>query len=165
MSISADETNNVANFDVAGIADMWQRFTSELIGSQSSPTNEFNDHDRGRAQAYCDRIVAYIGLVAPDNETNPLDLPQTHPSTYPYQPFSNDDDIAGIENLIMKQVVRQMKAGHTEITKSQSADRASGLGPGDKTRQLALVANIKAMIEFGADTIDMPENPGNIPAV
>ena len=45
----------VANFDIAGAADLIVTFANELFASQSARQAEFNLHDRQRTTAYFDR--------------------------------------------------------------------------------------------------------------
>ncbi len=62
---------SVANFDIAGAADRLVTFANEVIASQSARQAEFNEHDRGRASAYLDRLESYVEVIA--NPANPLD--------------------------------------------------------------------------------------------
>lgn len=145
----------VTNFDIAGVGDRTVQFAEELLKSQSAGQAEFNVHDRGRATAHCDRVLSFLTLVTAD--PNPLDLPKTHPTSYPVRDFLDDDAVDSIENTTVKDVVRRWKAAHTEAVGSQSADRASGVQAQDLGRLVALIEAIKLLVEFGADTPDIPE--------
>lgn len=87
---------SIANFDIAGAADRIVTFANEIIASQSARQAEFNEHDRGRATAYLDRLGFYIGVISVP--ADPLDLPKTHPTSYPIAAFPADDEINAIEN-------------------------------------------------------------------
>ncbi len=156
-------STTVANFDIAGVVDRIVTFASELIASQSAVQAEFNVHDRGRASNYLDRLEAYVGVISePDN---PLDLPKTHPTAYPVTDFPPDEDINGIENAEVRDLVRRFKAGYIELVQSQSKDRASGIFDADKTRLMALIENARGIIAFAETSVDLPENPGDVSAV
>jgi hypothetical protein len=154
---------SVANFDVAGAADRIVTFANELIASQSAKQAEFNVHDRDRSSDYLDRLESYIGVIAqPDN---PLDLPKTHPTAYPVTDFPVDEQINVIENAEVRDLVRRFKAGYVEFVHSQSKDRASGIFAADKTRLDALIENSRGIIAFGQASVDLPENPADVPAI
>lgn len=156
-------STTVANFDIAGAADRIVTFANELIASQSARQAEFNVHDRDRASAYLDRLEAYVGVIS--EPANPLDLPKTHPTAYPVTDFPPDEQINAIENAEVRDLVRRFKAGYTELVKSQSKDRASGIFEADKTRLLTLIENARGIIAFGSESVDLPENPGDVPAL
>jgi hypothetical protein len=148
--------STVANFDVAGIADRMTRFALELLSCQSAHNVEFNLHDRERAMSYLLRIEQYLNLISDPND--PLDLPRTHPSNYPVSEFPEDASINGVENGLVKDLVRRYKAAYIEVVNSQSKDRSSGMLEADKTRIMALIDNSKGIINFGETTLDLPEN-------
>ncbi|MFW6061194.1 MAG: hypothetical protein ACOC93_00140 [Planctomycetota bacterium] len=154
--------STVANFDVAGAADRVVTFARELIASQSARQAEFNSHDRGRATAYLGRLESYVGVIS--TPSNPLDLPKTHPSSYPVADFPADEEINAIENAEVRDLVRRFKAGYVELIHSQSKDRATGIFEADKGRLEALIENAKGIISFGAESVDLPENPADVPA-
>ncbi len=155
--------NTVANFDIAGAADRIVTFASELIASQSARQAEFNVHDRERGIAYLDRLQSYVDIIS--QPSNPLDLPKTHPTSYPVTDFPADESINVIENAEVRDLVRRFKAGFVELVNSQSKDRASGIFEADKTRLIALIDNAKGIIAFGQDSMDLPENLADVPAV
>lgn len=152
---------NVANFDVAGAADRLVRYAQELIGSQSASQAEFNEHDRGRATQYLDRLLAY--MIAVNQPDNPLDLPRTHPTAYPVDELPADENINAIENAEVRDLVRRLKAAYTELTQSQSKDRASGFMAQDQERISKLVENARKIIDLGQVVIDLPEQAGETP--
>ena len=156
-------STTVANFDIAGAADRIVTFANELIASQSARQAEFNVHDRDRATAYLDRLEGYVGVIS--EPANPLDLPKTHPTAYPVTDFPPDDDINGIENAEVRDLVRRFKAGYVELVQSQSKDRASGIFDADKTRLMTLIENARGIIAFAGTSVDLPENPGDVPAL
>ena len=153
---------SVANFDIAGAADRISTFAREVIASQSARQAEFNEHDRTRASAYLDRLESFIAVIS--NPSNPLDLPKTHPSAYPIAEFITDEDINAIENAEVRDLVRRFKAAHVELINSQSKDRATGIFESDQTRLEALIENARGIITFGENSVDLPENPGDVPA-
>ena len=154
---------SVANFDIAGAADRIVTFAREVIASQSARQAEFNEHDRTRATSYLDRLESYVSVIA--NPSNPLDLPQTHPTPYPMAVFPEDDEINAIENAEVRDLVRRFKAAHVELINSQSKDRATGIFQHDQSRLEALIENARGIIAFGESSVDLPENPADVPAV
>jgi len=154
---------SVANFDIAGAADRIVTFANEVLASQSARQAEFNLHDRDRASAYLDRLESYVSVIA--NPTDPLDLPKTHPSSYPVADFPTDEDINVIENAEVRDLVRRFKAAHVELVNSQSKDRATGIFEADRTRLEALIENARGIIAFGQTSVDLPENPGDVNAL
>lgn len=147
---------NVANFDVASLSDHYVAFTKEIVKSQSARQAEFTENDRNRAMSYLDRIQTQADLIADTK----LDLPSSHPETYPVAAYPPDEDINSIENSIVKAVLRRFKAGYTELVRSQSKDSASGLHVADKRRLDELIAATKELVNFGENTLDLPENTG-----
>jgi len=154
---------SVANFDIAGAADRINTFAREVIASQSARQAEFNSHDRDRATAYLDRLESYVGVIS--NPSNPLDLPKTHPSSYPIADFPTDEEINAIENAEVRDLVRRFKAAHVELINSQSKDRATGIFDSDRSRLEALIENARGIIAFGQTSVDLPENPGDVNAL
>lgn len=147
---------NVANLDVVSMADWCVKFARELVVSQSARTAEFAEFDRNRATDYLGRIQNYADLAAEVK----LDLPATHPGSYPVAEFIPNEDINAIENAVVKNVLRRIQALYNELTKSQSKDSATGLHPADKSRLDSLLAETKKVIDFGETTLDLPENTG-----
>jgi hypothetical protein len=156
-------STTVANFDIAGAADRIVTFANELIASQSARQAEFNVHDRDRSTAYLDRLENYVGVIS--EPANPLDLPKTHPTAYPVTDFPPDEEINAIENAEVRDLVRRFKAGYVELVQSQSKDRASGIFDADKTRLMTLIENARGIIAFGGTSVDLPENPADVPAI
>jgi len=154
---------SVANFDIAEAADRIVTFSREVIASQSARQAEFSEHDRARATAYLGRLESYVGVIS--NPANPLDLPKTHPSAYPIAEFPTDEEINVIENAEVRDFVRRFKAAHVELVNSQSKDLATGIFEADRSRREALIENARGIIAFGQSSVDLPENPGDVPAL
>lgn len=154
---------NVMNFDVAGAADRLVAYGKELIACQSARQAEFVIHDRERAAAYLDRLLAFMDAVnLPDN---PLDLPKTHPTAYSVAVFPANEAIEAVENAEVKDLVWRLKAAYVEITESQSKDRASGFERADHERIKQLVENAREIIKLGETPIDLPEQVDERPVV
>lgn len=153
----------VKNFDVAGVVDRLARYASELVVSQSASNAEFNEHDRGRATKYLDRLTAYMDAV--NTPANPLDLPKTHPTDYPVKDFTPDEAVNAIENAEVRDLVRRLKAAYTELSESQSRDRVSGFLVTDHDRIKALVENARNIVALGVNTEDLPEQIDGPPPV
>lgn len=151
----ADETT-VANCDVASIADYCAKFGQELIDSVSARTAEFSEHDRIRATSYLERINNLSELVGAQK----LDLPKSHPDAFPVMPFPSAETVNGIENTMVKTVVRRFKALHTELLEGQSKDMSSGLHDADLVRIQAAVEATQEVVDFAETTLDIPENTG-----
>lgn len=146
----------VANFDIVTIADYCVGFSGELISSQSARQAEFTQFDRDRAKSYLERIKAFVALVGEKK----LDLPKSHPGAYPVAAFPEDEKIDALENQVVKGVLRRFKAAYTEVVGSQSKDMASGMHAADITRVNALIDATLELVDFGADTLDLPEDTG-----
>jgi hypothetical protein len=150
-------SNSVANFDVAGLADRFLLFANEIINCQSAVQVEFNVHDQKRGLSYMAELTRWLDIISLPND--PMDLPKSHPGSYPVLDFVTDDNINKTENPIVRDLLRRLKAGWTELVGSQSSDRTTGLNPADKVRLTALIANIVGVLEASIQTLDMPENP------
>ena len=96
---------------------------------------------------------------------NPLDLPKTHPTAYPVADFPADELTNAIENAEVRDLVRRFKARYTELVQSQSKDRASGIFEADRKRLETLIENTLGIVAFGESSVDLPENPGDVPAI
>ena len=70
-----------------------------------------------------------------------------------------------IENAEVRDLVRRFKAAHVELVNSQSKDRATGIFEHDRSRLEALIENARGIIAFGENSVDLPENPADTPAV
>ncbi len=147
----------IANMDVAGLGDRLAAFAEEMCTCQSAGQVEWNSHDQGRARTYMEYIRSYLEVLTKPND--PLDLPRSHPGSFPVRPFVPAERVELIENVAVKDIVRRFQAGYQELLGSQSKDRSTGLTGPDKVRMLALIENTLGIIEFGTSGLDLPENP------
>ncbi len=150
---------SVKNFDVVGVCDRVVRFAQEMILSTSSSYSEFTKHDRIRLESYIEAIDGY--MVAFSKPEDPLDAPATSPHDYPLMDFPPEEKINKIDNLCVKDLVRRLRAIHVELAKSQSRKRVSGFLPFEHGRIKPLLENMQGVIDFGATTLDMPEDTGD----
>lgn len=147
----------VMNQDVAGLAERADEVIYEIAKSQSANLTDMRPFDRTRITEYnlmLNRYAAWI-VDAPD-----IDLPETHPRSYPIIYISAEVD-ADVENKAIRDLVRMYRALITEMTNSQSARAANGLTLHDKRRFDLVMEKIgKFLNDYVDETqpIDMPES-------
>lgn len=154
----------VKNLDVAHLADMLTRDMREVSRCQSASANVFIPADRNRLKAYLEQYQGYIDwAVAKSRDDggafNTMDMPRTHPTNYDLQPELPDVE-GGVENELVRTILRHFSAMRYEIIHSQSANLASGLLPADKQRMESFVDRLMKLIEEYIDKIipvDQPE--------
>lgn len=153
--------NQVSNMDVAGLCDRTTLFANELIKSQSAFNGGFFlETDRVRLASYLDRLESFA--VAANSQ--PLDLPKIHNVGFSLlKMFPTDGEIEAVENQDVKDIIRRLKALWIDMSESQSADLASGLNRFDLARFKSLVESCRAMLAMSGESIDLPENSGNVP--
>jgi hypothetical protein len=150
-----------ANFDTCAIADRLTRIALEVFTSASATNGSvYLDSDLNRARTYLDLIQSNLDRVrAPQ-----LDLPKSHGFLYSIlMTFPSDEDIVGVENQYVKEVLRRLQALWIEVITSQSADLQSGINEFDYLRCSAIVDSINAVLNDATTPYDFPENPGNVP--
>lgn len=161
LELEEGEAVKVTNMDVASLCDRLARYGYEIIKSQSSiGTGNLNIADVGRWGTYLDRIDAML-----DNySVPPLDLPKSHPNDHwRVRGFPTNWE-AVVENNSVRDVVRRIRAMHTELVNSTSKDQSSGIGDHDVTRLKAITANTRNLLEITSPAIDMPEQSADINA-
>lgn len=153
--------SQVSNMDVAGLCDRTTVFARELIASQSAFNGGFFlDNDRARLSTYLERLDAFAGAA----NAAPLDLPKIHNVGYSLlKAFPTDEQIEAVENQDVKDIIRRFKAIWVEMSESQSADLASGINRFDLARFQAVLDSCRALLSLSGDSIDLPENRGNVP--
>jgi hypothetical protein len=153
--------SQVSNMDVAGMCDRITVYTRELIASQSAFNGGFFlESDRARLATYLDRLESFATAA----NSQPLDLPKIHNVGFSLlKQFPTDQEIEGVENQDVKDIVRRMKALWVDMSESQSADLASGVNRFDLLRFKALIDSCRALLAMSGDSIDLPENLGNVP--
>ncbi|MGA1225395.1 MAG: hypothetical protein ACO31E_12620 [Phycisphaerales bacterium] len=151
----------VSNMDVAGLCDRVTVYARELIASQSAYNGgQFLEQDRLRLATYLERLESFA--VAANSA--PLDLPKIHQVGYSLlKEFPTDAEIERVENQDCKDIVRRFKALWVDLSESQSADLASGINRFDLARFRAIVDSSRALLAVATDSIDLPENIGNVP--
>ncbi|MEE4280406.1 MAG: hypothetical protein V2I41_00575 [Pseudomonadales bacterium] len=147
----------VMNQDVAGLAERADEVIYEIAKSQSANLTDMRPFDRTRISEYNLMLNRYAAWVtdAPD-----IDLPETHPRSYPIKYISSDTD-ADVENKAIRDLIRMYRALITEMTNSQSARAANGLTVHDKRRFDLVMEKIgKFLADYVDETqpIDMPES-------
>lgn len=148
--------------DIAGLCDRTTVYARELIASQSAFNGGFFlESDRARLATYLDRLEAFA--VAANSQ--PLDLPKIHNVGFSLlKQFPTDVEIENVENQDVKDILRRLKALWIDMSESQSADLASGVNRFDLGRFRAIVESCRALLAMSGDSIDLPENLGNVPA-
>jgi hypothetical protein len=145
----------VYNHDVAGLHARLNRFLTELALSQSNGSSQVLEHDQSRLQSYIAAIRSYMGWV----EAQPtLDLPETHPTTYPLDP---DPAIPEIENESIRDVLRMITLAREELVNGQSARMASNFVKFDSARVRAVVDKVENFLTAYIQTttpLDFPES-------
>ena len=151
----------VSNMDIAGMCDRITVYTRELIASQSAYNGGFFlESDRERLATYLDRLESFATAA----NSQPLDLPKIHNVGFSLlKQFPTDTEIEAVENQDVKDIVRRMKALWVDMSESQSADLASGVNRFDLLRFKALIDSCRALLAMSGDSIDLPENLGNVP--
>ena len=154
--------SQVSNMDIAGLCDRTTVYARELIASQSAFNGGFFlESDRARLATYLDRLEAFA--VAANSQ--PLDLPKIHNVGFSLlKQFPTDVEIENVENQDVKDILRRLKALWIDMSESQSADLASGVNRFDLGRFRAIVESCRALLAMSGDSIDLPENLGNVPA-
>jgi hypothetical protein len=152
--------NQVSNMDIAGLCDRVTVYAKELIASQSAYNGGlFLEQDRMRLATYLDRLETFA-LAA---NSAPLDLPKIHNVGFSLlKTFPTDVEIEAVENQDCKDIVRRFKALWVDLSESQSADLASGINRFDLARFRAIVESCRALLAVATESIDLPENIGNV---
>ena len=153
--------SQVSNMDIAGLCDRATVYARELIKSQSAFNGGFFlETDRVRLASYLDRLESFATAA----NSQPLDLPKIHNVGFSLlKAFPNDGEIEAVENQDCKDIIRRLKALWIDMSESQSADLASGINRFDLGRFKALVESCRALLAMSGDSIDLPENSGNMP--
>lgn len=153
--------SQVSNMDIAGLCDRVTVYARELISSQSAFNGGlFLEQDRLRLATYLDRLESF----AVASNQSPLDLPKIHNVGFSLlKQFPNDQQIEGVENQDCKDIVRRLKALWVDMSESQSADLASGINRFDLMRFQAIVESCRALLAVATESLDLPENNGNVP--
>lgn len=151
----------VSNMDVAGICDRTTSYAVEVAKSQSAAQGGvWLPFDRDRVATYLDRLEFYIQTA---NKT-PMDLPKSHNYEQSMlKPFPLNTELESIENQDVKDLLRRLRQLWLECANCQSADLASGINKFDVQRQLAVINSARDVLNMGGESMDLPENPGNIP--
>ena len=151
----------VSNMDIAGMCDRITVYTRELIASQSAFNGGFFlESDRMRLAAYLDRLESFATAA----NSQPLDLPKIHNVGFSLlKQFPSDVEIEAVENQDVKDIVRRFKALWIDMSESQSADLASGINRFDLARFRALLDSARALLAMSGESLDLPENLGNVP--
>lgn len=149
----------VSNMDIAGLCDRATIYARELVASQSAFNGGlFLENDRIRLAAYLDRLENFA-IAA---NAAPLDLPKIHNVGFALlKAFPTDDQIEGVENQDVNDIVRRLKALWIDMSESQSADLASGINRFDLARFKAIVESCRALLGMSGESLDLPENQGN----
>src|SRR4030042_5869258 len=90
-----DEANNLPspattrNHDVLGIYTRMNRFIEEVQLSVSSATSQMNEFDQTRLQSYINSVNGYLDYVVGQPQ---LDLPETSPREYKFEPIPEEKD-------------------------------------------------------------------------
>ena len=154
----------VANHDIAGIAERLDEIIYELLKAQSAGLTDVRDFDRTRIDEYMQLLQRYADWVV---SVPNLDLPETHPRMHPINYISEELNI-DIENKALRDVVRMLQALITEMTSAQSAAAASGLTTHDKRRFDQVMEKVRNFMTDYVDQthpIDMPESAPSSPPV
>jgi hypothetical protein len=152
------------NQDVCGLVERTDEVIYEIAKSQSANLTDMRPFDRTRINEYNAMLNRYAGWVvaAPD-----IDLPETHPRSYPIKYISAEID-ADVENKAIRDLIRMYRALITEMSNAQSARGANGLTTHDKRRFDLVMAKIAAfLVDYVDETqpIDMPESAPSSDAV
>ena len=154
----------VSNHDIAGLVVRIDEILYEVLKSQSAGQNDTVSFDRVRIDQYVAALKHYMSWVAAAPE---IDLPETHPRMHQIKYLTAEEGI-DIENKALRDLVRMLQAAITELTASQSANRASGISTHDKRRFDLIIQKIELFLTEYVDLthpMDMPESAPSSPPV
>lgn len=156
-----DVPTQVANFDICAIADRLTRVAMEVYYSASASNGSvYLEPDLNRTRTYLDLLQATLDRI----KATPMDLPKSHGFLYSLlMTFPSDEDIVGVENQYVKEVLRRLQALWVEMANCQSADQQSGINDFDYGRASSVVDSITAVLNDATTAYDFPENVGNVP--
>jgi hypothetical protein len=156
-----DIPTQVANFDICAISDRVARVAMEVFYSASASNGSvYLEADLNRTRSYMDLLQATLDRI----KATPMDLPKSHGILYSLlMTFPSDEDIVGVENQYVKEVLRRLQALWHEVTMSQSADQQSGINDFDYARASTVVDSVMAALNDATVAYDFPENVGNVP--
>ena len=149
------ELTHVYNHDVLGLHRRINRFIEEVAKSTSSGGSQVNEYDQNRLSTYLQAIKGYHDWVVAQPQ---LDLPETHPRTWPLQA---NPEIPEIENESAVDVVNMLELARDELVSGQSARNASGLIKFDSTRLMAVVDKAEKFLQDYISVVtplDLPES-------
>ncbi len=143
------------NHDVSGFHRRINRFIIELYKSVSSSGSLVNSFDKIRLASYLRAIRAYQKWVTDQPE---LDLPDTHPRSYP---LDENPDISDLENESIVDAIRMLELMRDELTRGQSSRNAAGLTSHDDKRLTAMINKVDSFLTTYIEEItplDLPES-------
>jgi hypothetical protein len=150
------------NLDIIDLINRCDRFILETARNASATRTETNPHDARRRHEITDRFERRFQMYAAEPE---LDLPKYHPRPLkcPVPP-----DVNKVENNDSMQLVNMLVALRTELSYSDSAERASGFKAADSIRIQTVVDKIKIINdavtndpEIDTPDVDLQEPPVN----
>lgn len=157
-----DSPTNIQNMDIIDLTNRIDRFMLEVGRSASATRSETNPHDVARRHSITAWIESRFQLYAGEPE---LDLPKYHPKPLkcPTPPV-----LYKVENGDAMQLINMLVALRTELTWSDSSERASGFSHADQTRIQTLIDKIKIVNvavendpEIDTPDVDLQEPPVN----
>lgn len=150
------------NLDIIDLINRVDRFILETARNASHSRTETNPHDARRRHEITNRFESRFQMYAAEPE---LDLPKYHP-----RPLKcpNPPEIYKVENNDSMQLINMLVALRTELSYSDSAERASGFKGADATRIQTVVDKIKIINEavtndpeIDTPDVDLQEPPVN----
>jgi hypothetical protein len=158
MPVGDNTVSGVYNHDVVFLADNITRFVVEAWKSSSSGTSGISEFDKTRLNSYLDALDAAHDHVLGQPG---LDLPETHPSEWPIEPFPVDLPTTDVESEEVNHIIRMFGVCWDELVHSQSARVGSGLNEFDSARLRSYVEKARKFLsDYVSNTapLDVPES-------
>jgi hypothetical protein len=158
MPVGDNTTTEVYNHDIVFIADNLTRFVVEAWKSSSAGTSGVSDFDKDRFNSYLDAIDAAHDHVLGQPG---LDLPETHPTAWPIEPFPIELATTDVESEEINHLIRMFAVCWDELVHGQSSRVGSGLNEFDSARLRSYVEKARKFLsDYVARTapLDVPES-------
>lgn len=150
--------DHVRNMDVVGIVERIDRTIYELMESESSNLNSFEEYDIERAVSYNSSLRTYAAVV---NDANRMDLPHSYPSMYEIKYITQGVDYGNTKNRLVRDLVRLYSNAMVQWSRSESADKSNGFYDADYNRFILIMDRIDGYIASyiqEATPLDLPES-------
>lgn len=142
------------NQDIVGLVRRANRFTTELIKSQSGGVTGVQTDDLTRLKSYSAALTAYKTWVVSQPE---LDMPVSHPTEHPLGDFP---DFGEVKSDSLYDVITMLGKLREELIGCNSSNLGSGLTDPDAKRFDKIMEKVNAFVTDyieHTDPLDAPE--------